>query len=937
MQAIGPMSSAPPGPARPLLLLATSGLLAGAFVLSMGGAASGCGSSNDADPSCALNAEGCGCPSEGATVACAETVSNDFDSVTCRNGTRTCSGGKWGACIGTKMSVQSHPKLHAKGTAPAPCVSNPCDPGCMTFDDVPGDIDAGGAVVPADGGGITIGEGGEAGWVGGSTCTGLQCQVDACSGDYTLTQITGKVYDPAGKNPIYNVLVYVPNASLAPLVDGVSCDSCVGGSGSPIVSTLTDYTGTFTLKGVPSGTNIPLVIQSGKWRRQITIPTVTKCVSNSTAALTGADGLNLIRFPKNRSEGSIPRIAFVSGSADPFQCVFKKMGMDVSAASSEVGVPILPDGSVNPDRIHYFQGTSSAGSNLNATLGGGAPSASTLYDTDAHLNRYDAVVLACEGDEYDKGSAINQRLADYAGRGGRLFLTHYSYAYLQFAPAATSWPSVVNTWDHTGGNPTSPMTVLINQTFTKGDNFAKWLNSVGASPTLGRLAIQEGRRDFDKVNRTNATPWTYSNRDGSIPGDGLGSTGATCFGTTDCLSGVCTGATSTSAVTNPSFESDLTGWTINTGTVAAVTSDFYVGAKAVQVGSSTNDGSLSSSTARRSRVDQTFTAPAGTTRLSLRAKIVCRDWIYSSATDYGWARVRLVDNTTSTTNTILGKTCTNTGSWDLITADLVAGHNYTLRLESEDDNYSGDITYTFYDDIQVTSAGTCGGTPVTTCAIDTDCPGTGSVCWNGKCIPPHNTESLMTFNVPVGAAPAAQCGRVVFSDFHVSASALSGSGTFPDNCVAGDLSAQEKALEFMLFDLTACLTPDYVPPSTPTYTPVTVSRDYVATCPAGSRPIWHFFDWKTITPGDSSIAFSVQTGDNAAAVAAMTPRALATVTGAPITTWTGSDVAVVLDAAPKVNHGTQLRVNITLTPTSTGTTAPTLVDWRQSYSCVATE
>ncbi|MBL8717682.1 MAG: hypothetical protein JNL79_16985 [Myxococcales bacterium] len=914
------MSSAPPGPARPLLLLATSGLLAGAFVLSMGGAASGCGSSNDADPSCALNAEGCGCPSEGATVECAETVSNDFDSVTCRSGTRTCSGGKWGACIGTKMSVQSHPKLRAKGTGPAPCVSNPCDPGCMTFDDVPGDIDAGGAVVPADGGGITIGEGGEAGWVGGSTCTGLQCQVDACSGDYTLTQLTGKVYDPAGKNPLYNVLVYVPNASLAPLVDGVSCDSCVGGSGSPIVSTLTDYTGTFTLRGVPNGTNIPLVIQSGKWRRQITIPSVTKCVSNSTAALTGSDGLNLIRFPKNRSEGNIPRIAFVSGSADPFQCVFKKMGMDVSAATSEVGVPILADGSVNPDRIHYFRGTSSAGQNLNSSLGGGAPSASTLYDTDAHLDRYDAIVLACEGGQYDKGTTITQRLADYAGRGGRLFLTHFSYAYLQFAPAATNFPNVVTSWDHSSGT-VSPMTVLINQTFSKGDNFAKWLNQVGASPTTGRLAVQEGRRDLDKVNRTYATPWTYSNKNGSLPAGSKLPAGSSCVASAECESGTCTGGgTPLTGITNGGFESSLTGWSSSGGAVSATTTSPKTGTRMLQLG--TGSG--------WNYVWQTFTAPATGGSLTFSYNLAC--------TDVGWdaAWIGITDNATGTTTWPMNSECSNVG-WRTYSQALVAGRSYTMTFYLNEDGYLP-RSYFYVDDVAVVSSGTCAAGTATACVSDAGC-GSGWSCWNGTCIPPHDTESLMTFNVPVGAAPSAQCGRVVYADFHVSASALSGSSsTFPDGCNGGDLSAQEKALEFMLFDLTACLTPDYVPPATPTYAPVTVSREYVATCPAGSRPIWHFFDWKTVTPGDSSISFSVRTGDTAAATNAMSPLLLATVSGPPITTWTGADVAALFAAqTPKVQNGLRLKVDITLTPTSGGTTAPTLVDWRQSYTCVATE
>src|SRR5262249_21567863 len=43
-----------------------------------------------------------------------------------------------------------------------------------------------------------------------------------------------------------------------------------------------------------------------------------------------------------------------------------------------------------------------------------------------------------------------------------------------------------------------------------------------------------------------------------------------------------------------------------------------------------------------------------------------------------------------------------------------------------------------------------------------------------KYAPAPNYTNLFTFNAPWGAAPASQCGRVVYSDFHVSANALVG-------------------------------------------------------------------------------------------------------------------------------------------------------------------
>jgi hypothetical protein len=329
-------------------------------------------------------------------------------------------------------------------------------------------------------------------------CMHGQCKAMPCPAGVTTT-VSGSIYDPAGKIPLYNIIVYVPNAPVAPIVNGAMCDRCGAISGNPIASALTDATGKFVLKDVPVTTDIPLVIQVGKWRRQITIPAVTSCADTP---LLDKDKM---RLPKSGAEGDLPKMALATGNADALECLLRKIGIDASEFTPESGA----------GHVNFFAGYQGA-NKYAATMNGGATftPATTLWSTVDNLRKYDVVLLSCDGQEDpdDKSTAARQAMLNYLDTGGRVFASHWHNFWLEKGPAPL--PTVA-TFNHQA-DLANPFVADIDTSFPKGQALADWLVAVGSSQPKGKISIRAAQHTVDAVNKAVAQQWIYSTSPKSV-------------------------------------------------------------------------------------------------------------------------------------------------------------------------------------------------------------------------------------------------------------------------------------------------------------------------------------------------------------------------------------------------------------------------------------
>jgi hypothetical protein len=323
-------------------------------------------------------------------------------------------------------------------------------------------------------------------------CVNLQCQQVSCPGGAT-TSISGTVFAPNGKLPLYNVVVYVPNAALEPFPAGLTCDRCGAvASGKPIVTALSDAEGKFRLTNVPAGANIPLVFQVGKWRRRVTITNVTACQDNPLA------DPSITRLPRNRMEGDIPRIAVTTGSCDQLGCLLPKLGLDAAEL-----------GAASEDKaVAYYQ---TSGGQVSSSPGRIGPAnmrpATELWNDEAQLSKYDLTLLSCECSENltNKSAMAFAAMTNYMGKGGRIFGSHYSYVWLKHTPDPDLSAAVAI------GNPGPGASPLkIDTSFPKGKALADWMKFLDPSSAHGEVTSREVFNNVRSVMAPSALAWASS-------------------------------------------------------------------------------------------------------------------------------------------------------------------------------------------------------------------------------------------------------------------------------------------------------------------------------------------------------------------------------------------------------------------------------------------
>ena len=625
------------------------------------------------------------------------------------------------------------------------------------------------------------------------------------------------------------------------------------------------------------------------------------------------------RLPQNQFDGfggqaDIPKIAIATGSQDPFQCLLLKMGID----SAEFQLP-----NSGTRRIDYYVDTGMQWSN------GMGPPKSSLVGTLSNLMTYDVVILPCGGKPataasgtYPTDDEFADNVSAYANAGGRVFTTHYGMTWLATPEISMTGAFTASATNPATGNP-NPFFGVANWAidspaplpdttgdvdtalpgpvpFVKGQALSTWLQDIGASTAPGQLPISVARQDMTSVNAP-AEEWIH---DDASPNEPL-------FMSFDTPIGSGVGDGGPQACGRVGF------------------ADFHVSSTAL----------TSAGGACTTNTDCGF----GTT-CSPGTQGICAAAECATDSDCGTFGYTCVIPPGAGVDSCIPQLC-------LAPTDCASGicnsdGNCGCTMAAQATQCKTGVC---------SDGGECAASAPGSCVRDRDCGSTESCSGAnpGVCQKSCTTDADCGPEQCVGGV-CQGCGQD--SDC-VSSNCVNGTPgrcsqsatTFPLGCRQVPMTAQEDALEFMLLDLTSCITT--APPVTntpPTYKPATFTEDFTSTCPVGTRPVWRELDWQASIPMSAEIDFSAQTADapddgglpDYSMVQLVQLATATTSTVLPsydrVFLDTGTTGAFNIVIPPVLSRG-DLRLTVTMKPTADTTAAPTLISWFVKADCVAAE
>jgi hypothetical protein len=291
--------------------------------------------------------------------------------------------------------------------------------------------------------------------------------------------ISGRVLAPNGELPLGGVTVYVPSSTVDLPPEGSGCFRCANAfSGVPVARAITDADGRFEIAGAPVGDDVPLVVQSGKWRRTFSLA-VTDCEDNA------ADE-EATRLPAKRSEGHLPSIALISGGEDTLECLLRKLGVDDSEFA------ISPDAG----RVQLFQAKDGIAQLANVP-DSKLPLAELLWSNPERLGSFDLLLLGSETDA--NATAKPQASVDfvngYAADGGRVLMQHFqSYFFAHGDPTLANLATFTSS-----SNLPQPTVVSVDQSSERGQSLSAVLAATSPGATAGELSVSSGKRSVTAV------------------------------------------------------------------------------------------------------------------------------------------------------------------------------------------------------------------------------------------------------------------------------------------------------------------------------------------------------------------------------------------------------------------------------------------------------